>query len=71
MTIRHLKTFVAVCEYGGITKAAEALHVAQPAVSQTIAEIEKYYGIILFDRINQRLVITELGKELLLKAKVE
>ena len=69
MTIRHLKTFVAVCECGGITKAAETLHIAQPAVSQTIAEIEKYYGIILFDRINQRLVITELGKELLLKAK--
>ncbi len=69
MTIRHLKTFIAVCDYGGITKAAAALHVAQPAVSQTIAEIEKYYDVILFKRINQRLILTDYGKELLLKAK--
>ena len=69
MTIRHLKTFLAVCEHGGITKAAEALHIAQPAVSQTIAELEKYYNVILFDRINQRLILTEYGKQLLMKAK--
>ena len=69
MTLRHLKVFVAVCENGGITRAAEALHMVQPAVSTTIAELEKYYKASLFDRINQRLVITELGKELLVKAK--
>ena len=44
MTLRHLKTFIAVCGCGGITKAAEELHVAQPAVSNTISEIEKYYN---------------------------
>ena len=69
MTFRHLKIFVAVCECGGITKAAEALYMAQPAVSTTIAELEKYYKVVLFDRINQRLVITDIGKELYLKAK--
>lgn len=69
MTIRHLKTFIVVCEHGGITKAADALHIAQPAVSQTIAEIEKYYNVILFDRINQRLMLTDYGKQLLVKAK--
>ena len=69
MTIRHLKTFIAVCESGGITKAAEALHIAQPAVSQTIAEIEKYYKVVLFDRINHRLVLSDYGKQLLVKAK--
>lgn len=69
MTLRHLKTFVAVCEHGGVTKAAEALHIAQPAVSTTIAELEKYYEVVLFDRINQRLVITDIGKRLLAKAK--
>jgi len=69
MTLRHLKTFIAVCEHGGITKAADALHIAQPAVSQTIAEIEKYYNVILFDRINQRLILTYYGKQLLVKAK--
>lgn len=69
MTLRHLKIFVAVCECGGITKAAEALYMAQPAVSTAIAELEKYYKVVLFDRINQRLVITDMGKELCLKAK--
>lgn len=69
MTLRHLKVFIAVCENGSVTKAADALHMVQPAVSTTIAELEKYYKASLFDRINQRLVITELGKELLVKAK--
>ncbi len=65
MTIRHLKVFISVAENGSMTRAAEALHVAQPAVSYTISEIEKYYGIKLFERINQRLIITEFGKEML------
>lgn len=69
MTIRHIRFFVAVCEAGGVTRAAEALHVAQPVVSTAIAELEKYYGIRLFERINQRLVITEEGKRLLVKAR--
>ncbi len=68
MTLRHLKIFTAVCEYGGITRAAEALHITQPAVSHTISELEKYYNVILFDRINQRLVLTDIGKEILSKA---
>lgn len=69
MTLRHLKVFVAVCENGGITRAAEALHMVQPAVSTTVSELERYYKAALFDRINQRLVLTELGGELLLKAQ--
>ncbi len=68
MTLRHLKIFTAVCEYGGITRAAEALHITQPAVSHTISELEKYYNVILFDRINQRLVLTDIGKEILSRA---
>ena len=69
MTIRHLKVFVEVCENSSITKTAEIMHIAKPAISQTIADIEKYYNVILFNRINQRLVITETGKILLQKAK--
>ena len=48
MTLRHLKIFVAVCEYGSITHAAEHLFLAQPAVSVAISELEKYYGVPLF-----------------------
>ncbi len=69
MTIRHLKTFIAVCDCGGVTRAAERLHVAQPAVSQTIAELEKYYGVILFDRLGKKLALTDCGKQLLAKAR--
>lgn len=69
MTLRHLSVFIAVCEYGTMTKAAEHLHIAQPAVSATVAELEKYYEVQLFSRINQRLVLTDAGKKLLLKAK--
>lgn len=69
MTLRHLKIFVEVCEKGGVTRAAESLHIVQPAVSTAISELEKYYGIRLFDRINRRLVLTDEGRRLLLKAK--
>lgn len=69
MTIRHLKTFIAVCETGSMTKAGEQLHVAQPSVSLCITEMEKYYGVVLFERINQRLILTEVGRLLLEKAK--
>ncbi len=69
MTLRHLKIFVAVCEYGSTTKAAEALYIAQPTISHTITELEKYYDVPLFERINQRLILTDIGKELQAKAK--
>lgn len=69
MTLRHLKIFTAVCEHGSTTKAAKALYIVQPTVSLAISELEKYYGVTLFDRINQRLVLTDVGVELLAKAK--
>ena len=69
MTIRHLKTFCAVCEEGGITRAAEKLCVAQPSVSQTIGELERYYGVSLFDRVGRRLVLTPGGERLRVKAQ--
>jgi len=66
MTIRHLSIFQAVCECDcNSTKAAEQLHMTQPAVSLAIKELEEYYGIKLFDRIGRRLKITEAGKNLL------
>lgn len=69
MTIRHLKVFISVCENKSMTKAAEELFIAQPAVSKTISEIEAHYNIILFERINKRLYLTDEGSKLLIKAK--
>lgn len=64
MTIRHLKIIYAVCtsDYN-TTKAAEKLHITQPAVSLAIRELEEYYGVVLFDRIGRRLKITEAGQK--------
>lgn len=69
MTIRHLSYFIKVSELGSISKAAEELCVAQPSVSQTIKELENYYGITLFIRSNRKLTLTKEGEELLAKAR--
>lgn len=65
MTLRHLKIFLAVCEQNSITKAAEKLYISQPAVSNSIIELEDYYEVKLFDRISKRLILTEAGKSVL------
>ena len=69
MTIRHLKIFIAVAEYGGMRKAAEALYISQPSISQAIMELEKHYNVKLFERFSRKLYITEDGRELLSYAK--
>ena len=66
MTLRHMIIFRQVCESGyNTTKAAEALHMSQPAVSLAVKELEDYYSVRLFDRIGRRLQITEAGKRFL------
>ena len=62
MTLRHMKVFVAVYQTENVTKAAKMLNLTQPVVTRTIQEIEKYYGVCLFERINHRLHTTEAGK---------
>ncbi|WP_073339093.1 LysR family transcriptional regulator [Clostridium grantii] len=69
MTIRHLQVFIAVCDYGKMSLAAENLHISQPTVSQAISELEKYYGIKLFQRLSKKLYITESGEKLLSYAR--
>ena len=68
MTLRHIKTFYEVCMRGGVTSAAKSLCVAQPSVSQTIAELESYYGVQLFERVGRKLVLTPEGEKLKIKA---
>lgn len=62
MTLRHMKIFLAVYQTQHITKAAQQLRMTQPAVTRAIQEIEGYYGIRLFERINRKLYITETGR---------
>jgi DNA-binding transcriptional LysR family regulator len=70
MTLRHLEVFTTVVDCGcSITKAAARLHVAQPAVSRTIADLEAHYDVMLFDRLNRRLRLTSDGSRLLAHAR--
>lgn len=57
----RLKVFITVAESGSFTKAAEALHISQPAVSQNIAELERIAGRRLFDRLPGDVVLTSYG----------
>ena len=62
MTLRHIRIFLTVYKIQNITKAAQALCMTQPAVTRAIKEIEAYYGIQLFDRINKKLYVIERGE---------
>ena len=62
MDLRQLKYLAALGEHKSFTAAAAALHVAQPAVSTTIARLERQAGVELFDRTARSL--TEAGRSL-------
>lgn len=64
MTIRHLHIFKTVCEYKSITAAADKLNMTQPAVSIAIKELESFYQVRLFDRMNRTIYLTEAGNTL-------
>jgi LysR family transcriptional regulator, transcriptional activator of the cysJI operon len=64
MDFRHFKIFLTVCETGNMTHAARELYITQPSVSQSIAELENYYGVRLFERLNHRLYLTPAGERL-------
>ena len=58
----RIDTFLAVCQYESYTKAAQALNITQPGVSQHIRFLEDYYGIKLFDYKNRKLTLTKEGE---------
>jgi DNA-binding transcriptional LysR family regulator len=67
--IRQLEYFVAVAEEGGFGRAAERLHIVQPAVSQLVRRLERELGLRLFDRTSRRIRITAAGERLLPEAR--
>ncbi|MCR1934906.1 selenium metabolism-associated LysR family transcriptional regulator [Clostridium tepidum] len=62
MNERKLRIFYEVAEKLNMTEVAEKLYISQPAVSQTILELENELGVKLFDRINRRLYLTNEGE---------
>jgi len=70
MELRHLVYFVAVAERLNFSRAAESLHVAQPAISQQIHSLEKELGEPLFERVGKRVQLTDAGQALLPHARL-
>ena len=62
MEIQQFRYFLAAARYENLTKAAEDLHIAQPALSQSIKRLETELGVSLFDRKNHRIELNEQGK---------
>ena len=65
MDLREVRTFVCVADLGTVSRAAEHLHITQPALSRRIANLERELGVRLFDRTGRRLLLTSEGAQLL------
>lgn len=69
MEFHQLRYFVAAAEELSISKAAERSHVTQPALSRQVRLLEEEIGLPLFDRIKQRIHLTDAGRFFLPKAR--
>jgi DNA-binding transcriptional LysR family regulator len=69
MEIYQLRAFITVAELGHLTRAAERLHLSQPALSAQIKALEDELGIALFDRSPSGMSLTSAGKRLLKEAE--
>jgi LysR family transcriptional regulator of gallate degradation len=67
--LRHLRVFLAVVDQGSVSQAAAALYRAQSAVSRSIRELEKEFGVPLFERRTQGMLPTRFGDALQHRAR--
>jgi LysR family cyn operon transcriptional activator len=61
MLLRHIRYFLAVARHRNFTRAAEALHVSQPTLSQQIRQLEDTLGVPLLDRSGREIQLTDCG----------
>lgn len=64
VTLRQLRVFEAVARHLSFSRAAEALHLSQPAVSMQVKQLEENVGLPLFEQLGRKVFLTEAGREL-------
>lgn len=69
LNLHHLRLFTAVVEHGGFTRAAAALRLSQPAISKSLAELERQVGMPLVDRTSRAGRLTDAGRSLYERAR--
>lgn len=69
LDVTTLRSFVAVAEAGGVTRAAGFLHLTQSAVSMQLKRLEEMLGVALFDRSGRSIALTASGEQLLVYAR--
>lgn len=70
MDIRQLRTILAIAETGSLTRAAELLHVVQPALSRQLRQLEDELGSPLFERNRLGMVLTAPGRRFIDQVRV-
>jgi DNA-binding transcriptional LysR family regulator len=68
-SLRQLEVFLAVARVGSVSGAGEALAMSQSAVSGALGDLERQFGLQLFDRIGKRLRLSELGQSVRARAE--
>ena len=69
MELRHLRYFAVVAEELNIGRAAERLHIVQPALSRQMQALESELEVALFDRLPRGIRLTHAGEQLALDAR--
>jgi DNA-binding transcriptional LysR family regulator len=64
LSLRQLKLFESVARHSSFTRAAEEMHLTQPAVSIQIKQLEMAVGLPLFEQVGKRIFLTDVGVEL-------
>lgn len=68
MELRHLRYFVAITEHGSISQAARAVHIAQPALTKQMRDLEEELGVVLLERRSRGIDLTPAGRQFLADA---
>lgn len=69
MTLVQLRHLIALADTGSFSRAAERVHLTQPALSRSIQSLEEELGVVLVDRVGRRVELTPVGRETLQEAR--